>query len=129
MICFLAALANSVGQNLQAVFHLGTDTRDQNLEAAQEAIRCIANALLLIDTGRDTLLDMGGGDTCLGMLEVGVTSSEQPWQDSDIGLAREQSSSHLPRIAYSLPADSKSVPVYQETRRRAAHCRNYSTKT
>ncbi|PPQ77287.1 hypothetical protein CVT25_010869 [Psilocybe cyanescens] len=40
-------------------------------EAASEALRCIANALLLIEQARSTFIssDVNGGDTCILMLE------------------------------------------------------------
>ncbi|KAF8590259.1 hypothetical protein K439DRAFT_1627947 [Ramaria rubella] len=56
-------------QNLQILQTLGSDTRDQYAEAAMEAMRCTANALLLIDSGRDNWLDIRGGETCVDMLE------------------------------------------------------------
>ena len=58
-------------QNLPILLNLGTDTRESHLEAAYEAMRCVANALLLIDSGRDVWLDIQGGEACVEMLEVG----------------------------------------------------------
>jgi Guanine nucleotide exchange factor synembryn len=57
-------------QNLQILLNLGTDSRESHAEAAYEAMRCVANALLLIDAGRDTWLDIQGGEACVEMLEV-----------------------------------------------------------
>ncbi|KAF8516680.1 guanine nucleotide exchange factor [Gautieria morchelliformis] len=56
-------------QNLQILLTLGTDSRESHAEAAHEAMRCVANALLLIDTGRDSWLDIRGGEACVEMLE------------------------------------------------------------
>ena len=41
-------------------------------EAVCEALRCIANTLLLIDDARPTFIskDVDGGDTCISMLDV-----------------------------------------------------------
>ncbi|KIJ32304.1 hypothetical protein M422DRAFT_35851 [Sphaerobolus stellatus SS14] len=56
-------------QNFEILWGLATATREQDAEAALEAMRCIANALLLIDTSRDTLLELRGGEGCVEMLE------------------------------------------------------------
>ncbi|KAF8516016.1 guanine nucleotide exchange factor [Hysterangium stoloniferum] len=55
--------------NLQILYNIGTDTKEQNAEAAQEALRSCANALLLIEAARDTWLDIHGGEACVEMLE------------------------------------------------------------
>ncbi|CAG8686361.1 1563_t:CDS:2, partial [Acaulospora colombiana] len=41
-----------------------------------EALRCVANALLLVDAGRDAWLDVGGGQLCLQYLQDPKTSEE-----------------------------------------------------
>lgn len=47
-------------------------------DAATEALRCIANALLLIDTARALFLEKGvdGGDTCVTLLEKAQTPDQ-----------------------------------------------------
>lgn len=44
-------------------------------DAAMEALRCIANSLLLVDTARSLFLEKGvdGGDVTVPMLEVRCT--------------------------------------------------------
>ncbi|KIJ23912.1 hypothetical protein M422DRAFT_786028, partial [Sphaerobolus stellatus SS14] len=56
-------------QNFEILWGLATATHEQDAEATLEAMRCIANALLLIDTSRDTLLELRGGERCVEMLE------------------------------------------------------------
>ncbi|GJJ07814.1 hypothetical protein Clacol_002019 [Clathrus columnatus] len=46
----------------EVLLGIGTGAREQNTEAASEALRCIANALLLIESGRDSLINLQGGD-------------------------------------------------------------------
>ncbi len=47
--------------------------KDSNLEASLEALRCIANALLLIESARATLISdsVNGGEYVVLLLEVG----------------------------------------------------------
>lgn len=56
-------------ENLQLLLGIGTDSRDQQADSAQEALRCIANALLLIESSRDSLLSLQGGEACVRLLE------------------------------------------------------------
>jgi hypothetical protein len=51
-------------------------TFKDDLEASSEALRSIANALLLIEEARSTFIsqDIRGGDTCILMLEVCLSS-------------------------------------------------------
>lgn len=43
------------------------------MEASSEALRCIANALLLVERARTTFIEkeVDGGDACVTLLEVG----------------------------------------------------------
>lgn len=45
-------------------------------EAGNEALRCVANALLLIERARGTWTDkeVGGGDACVDLLNVSLES-------------------------------------------------------
>jgi hypothetical protein len=62
--------------NLSALLSLSTSYKDDP-DASLESLRCIANALLLIETSRETFLKppVNGGDFCLNALEVCCTSS------------------------------------------------------
>lgn len=53
----------------------------EDAEATSEALRSIANALLLIDEARSTFIskDVNGGETCILMLEVSYVSSFSPF--------------------------------------------------
>ena len=48
-----------------------TALRPTDLEAANEALRCVANALLLVDASRDTWIEVGGAAYCAERLKVG----------------------------------------------------------
>lgn len=56
--------------NLSTLLSLAATFKD-DLEASSEALRCIANALLLIEWARSTFIEkaVSGGQICLGMLE------------------------------------------------------------
>jgi Guanine nucleotide exchange factor synembryn len=58
--------------NLSTLLAVSKSFKDSNLEASLEALRCIANALLLIESARSTLLSdaVGGGEYALLLLEV-----------------------------------------------------------
>jgi len=64
-----AFLASSA--NLSALLGFASTFKDDP-EASSEALRCIANALLLIEGGRSTFIgsEVNGGEVCLTMLEV-----------------------------------------------------------
>jgi hypothetical protein len=57
--------------NLSALLLLSTSYKD-DADASLESLRCIANALLLIEKARDTFLKspVNGGQFCLHALEV-----------------------------------------------------------
>lgn len=57
--------------SLSMLLSLSTSLKDDP-EASTEALRCIANTLLLFDHARSTLIskDVGGGEICLSMLDV-----------------------------------------------------------
>ena len=57
--------------NLLTLLGFATAFKDDP-DASGEALRCVANALLLIEEARSTFISksVNGGDTCLTMLEV-----------------------------------------------------------
>lgn len=59
--------------NLSTLLAASKSFKDSNLEAALEALRCIANALLLIESARATLISdsVNGGEYAVLLLEVG----------------------------------------------------------
>lgn len=63
----------STSTNLSALLSLSAKFKD-NHDASCEALRCIANALLLIEDARSTFIskNVDGGDACVMMLEVTV---------------------------------------------------------
>ncbi|KIO27746.1 hypothetical protein M407DRAFT_23051 [Tulasnella calospora MUT 4182] len=48
---------------------LHTFAKSKATENSKEALRCVANALLLIEAGRGTWLSIGGGETCLDIMK------------------------------------------------------------
>lgn len=60
--------------NLSTLLALSTAFKNDQ-EATSEALRCVANALLLVDSTRDTWVDkqVGGGEACIGLLDVIVS--------------------------------------------------------
>lgn len=58
-------------ENLKSLLAFQSTFKDTP-DAALEALRCIANSLLLVDTARSLFLEKGvdGGDTAVSMLEV-----------------------------------------------------------
>lgn len=67
-----ACLAST--SNLSTLLGLSTTFKDEH-DASCEALRCIANALLLIEGARSALLSksVNGGDLCVIMLDVRFT--------------------------------------------------------
>lgn len=63
----------STPANLSILLALSTSLKNDP-QATTEALRCVANALLLIDTARDTWVDkqVGGGDACISLLDVWI---------------------------------------------------------
>lgn len=59
--------------NLSTLLTVSKNFKESNLEAALEALRCIANALLLIESARATLISdsVNGGEYAVFLLEVG----------------------------------------------------------
>jgi hypothetical protein len=59
--------------NLSVLLAASKSFKDSNLEASLDALRCIANALLLIESARATLLNgsVNGGEYAVLLLEVG----------------------------------------------------------
>lgn len=57
--------------NLSTLLALSRSFKDDT-DASNEALRCIANALLLISYARDTFIrnDVGGGELAVELLEV-----------------------------------------------------------
>jgi hypothetical protein len=63
----------ALDSNLSTLLAASKSFKDSNLEAALEALRCIANALLLIESARATLISdsVNGGEYAVSLLEVG----------------------------------------------------------
>ena len=63
----------ATSSNLSTLLGFSTTFKDDP-EAVCEALRCIANALLLVDDARLTFIskDVNGGDVCTSMLDVSV---------------------------------------------------------
>src|SRR6267154_1204935 len=59
--------------NLSTLLAASKSFKDSNLEASLEALRCIANALLLVESARATLINgsVNGGEYAILLLEVG----------------------------------------------------------
>lgn len=62
--------------NLSTLLTTSKSFKDGNLEASLEALRCIANALLLVESARATIINdsVNGGEYALLLLEV-----SRPW--------------------------------------------------
>lgn len=58
--------------NLSTLLALFSTFKD-DLDASSEALRCIANALLLVENARSTFIqsEVDGGTSCISLLEVG----------------------------------------------------------
>ncbi|KAJ3869500.1 guanine nucleotide exchange factor [Lentinula novae-zelandiae] len=63
--------------NLSTLLYLSASLKDEP-EASTEALRCIANTLLLFDHARQTLIskEVGGGDVCVSMLDKATTPEQ-----------------------------------------------------
>jgi len=66
----------AIPANLSTLLGFASIFKD-DLEASSEALRCIANALFLVDESRSTFIskEVNGGDTCVLMLEVRYRAS------------------------------------------------------
>ncbi|CAE6429147.1 unnamed protein product [Rhizoctonia solani] len=51
-------------ENMNRFLDVAKDLSASNIEASKQAMRCIANAILLIPAGRDTLVDLEGDEFC-----------------------------------------------------------------
>jgi len=62
----------ALDNNLSALLATAKSFKDSNLEASLEALRCIANALLLVESARATLISdsVNGGEYAVLLLEV-----------------------------------------------------------
>ncbi|KAG9091665.1 hypothetical protein FRC06_000477 [Ceratobasidium sp. 370] len=69
----LPAVDNQFCQNLRHFLTFASDL--SNPDASKQAMRCIANAILLIPSGRDTLVDIEGDEFCT-RLYINETSTE-----------------------------------------------------
>jgi hypothetical protein len=60
--------------NLSTLLSFANAFKDDS-DATGEALRCVANALLLVEEARTTFISksVNGGDICLAMLEVFIT--------------------------------------------------------
>ena len=65
--------------NLHAVLSISEYFKD-DLDCSNEALRCIANALLLVESARKTFVkkEVGGGETMVEFLEVSVAMPQSP---------------------------------------------------
>ncbi|KAG8715407.1 hypothetical protein FRC11_004307, partial [Ceratobasidium sp. 423] len=50
--------------NMNHLLDVAKDLSTSNAEASKQAMRCIANAILLVPAGRDTLVDLDGDEFC-----------------------------------------------------------------
>lgn len=64
-------LVTNDAQNLTILHSFALDYSTSSAEASKEAFRCIANALLLEESGRDNWITIGGGAAVVSILEVG----------------------------------------------------------
>lgn len=66
--------AIATAANLSALLTISDHLKD-DIDASNEALRCIANALLLVEKARRTFVrkDVGGGSTMIEFLEVGIS--------------------------------------------------------
>ena len=53
-------------QNLKILYTLGSGPQDA---ISSEALRCVANAMLLLESGRDAWLEQGGGKLAIEILQ------------------------------------------------------------
>jgi hypothetical protein len=62
----------ALASNLSVLLTASKNFKDSNLEASLEALRCIANALLLIESARATFISdsVNGGEYAVLLLEV-----------------------------------------------------------
>ncbi|CAE7153533.1 unnamed protein product [Rhizoctonia solani] len=51
-------------ENMNHILNVAKDLSASNVEASKQAMRCIANAILLIPAGRDTLVELEGDEFC-----------------------------------------------------------------
>ncbi|EJD00790.1 uncharacterized protein FOMMEDRAFT_141603 [Fomitiporia mediterranea MF3/22] len=59
--------------NLRILLSTTKSLRSSDTEAADDALRCVANALLLVERGRETWVDIHGGAYCVDLLEKAQT--------------------------------------------------------
>ncbi|KAK0451971.1 guanine nucleotide exchange factor [Desarmillaria tabescens] len=67
----------ATASTLSALLGLSISLKDDP-EASSEALRCIANTMLLFEHARGTFIgkDVGGGETCVGMLDKSTTPDQ-----------------------------------------------------
>ncbi|KAK0231400.1 guanine nucleotide exchange factor [Armillaria fumosa] len=67
----------ATASTLSALLGLSISFKDDP-EASSEALRCIANTMLLFEHARGTFIgkDVGGGETCVGMLDKSTTPDQ-----------------------------------------------------
>ena len=76
----------------------------EQTDAASEALRCIANTLLLFDHARTTFTDaqVGGGEVCLNLLDVRNLRIQCISLNVDISIEIYFSSSNIHRLTNSI---------------------------
>lgn len=92
--------------NLSTLLAVSKSLRDNNLEASLEALRCIANALLLVESARTTLISgsVNGGEYAALLLEVGSSMHHPlPVNSRCFRNLRHQMSSSSPHASSFLP--------------------------
>ncbi len=89
--------------NLHAVLSVAEHFKD-DVDSSNEALRCIANALLLVESARKTFVrkEVGGGESMVEFLEVSVVLYTMLLVIDAYNEDRKQ----LPPTAYSLYAGS-----------------------
>lgn len=104
--------------NLSILLELVASLKDDP-EASGEALRCIANALLLIERARSVFIskEVNGGETCMALLQVRYSSHSRLIRLLIFLLEIDQSGSNIHFVAYPLPLDGPPLRVHHLSRR------------
>lgn len=99
-----------ISQDIPAFLKFQSTLKDYP-DAATEALRCLANALLLIESARHRFLDppVNGPDVLVPMLDVGLTSASIP-----LLLLIYVSRKHRVQTKSSSFLEFSSLPAHQE---------------
>lgn len=74
---FIDGCDDRIPQNLTILLNAAEKLRSSEGDAADESLRCVANALLLVDEARTTWVEIHGADHCVTILEVRYHSSSR----------------------------------------------------